>query len=504
MPDPQRPDPSLEALQSQLSHAANLGIPPAELLTRATDGLLQVTRAPAGIACLANPEGKTLEVVSARGIRPAAVRTLPQALRLNERTADQLTQPIRLGKETAPGLEALQAWLGAEAVAGGILLPLRSEGRLLGLLITIFRAGAEPAPPLSDASLAAFQGQLSTALQNAKVRQGLQSLNMDLLRLLTLAKILGEPLALEETLTMVAQAAKSFSAAVATVVWLADPAAKQLTRIVSLEPEGPDRLPRTRLAYGEGVAGCVAETGEALLLDDALTDPRLVSKDWAQGRGARSIYAFPLRFKDALVGVLSVWTATPLPPPQLSLLAIYCDHAALAVGHARLLRDTEVHVEQLGGLVAAAQAIPKGRRPGVVLGLISEACRRAIGAPWFSVWGASSRRRELRLLYADPADRGTPEGRKRIPYGSGLPGWTALHRRTRVTPDVWDDPLAGDADWYRKRGIRASVALPLLIDKELLGVLHLGAAAPLASEQLRLIEGYGALAAMALARTRKP
>lgn len=499
-----RAGPSIEGVLSQLSHAANLGISPEELLTRAIDGLLQVARAPAGVACLVNPEGKKLEVVSIRGIPPAVARTLPQAFPLDvERGSEQVARPIRIGEETFPGLEELQAQLSAEGVTGGILLPLASEGRLLGLLIAMYRAGAEPAPALADSALAAFQRQLSTALQNTKVRQGLQSLNMDLLRLLTLAKILGEPRELEDTLTMVAQAAKSFSSAVGTVVWFADPAAKQLARIVALEPEGPERLPRTKLAYGEGVAGWVAETGEALHLDDAATDPRVVFKEWAQVRGVRSIYAFPLRFMEDLVGVLSVWTAVPLPPPQLSLLGIYCDHAALAIGHARLLRDKAVHTEQLSTLVSVAQTANERKSARAMLGLISDACRRAVGARWFSVWGADRRTRKLSLVYADPADGDLPRKAKRVGFGSGLLGWTALHRKPRITSDVSREPLAGDADRYRKLGVRASVTLPLLVDKELLGVLHLGAAAPLSEDHLRLLEGYGALAARAVADLKR-
>ncbi|MBI2544334.1 MAG: GAF domain-containing protein, partial [Candidatus Rokubacteria bacterium] len=193
MSDPQRQDPRIEAVLSQLSHAANLGITPEELLTRAIDGLLQLMRAPAGVACLADPEGKTLEVVSVRGIRPAAAKTLPQVLRLDAgRGPKALTRPIRIGHAEVPGLEDLHARLSAEGIAGGILLPLASDGRRLGLLIAMFRAGAEPPPALSDAHLDTLQREISSALQNARVRHGLRSLNMDLLRLLTLAKILGE------------------------------------------------------------------------------------------------------------------------------------------------------------------------------------------------------------------------------------------------------------------------------------------------------------------------
>lgn len=120
MSDTQRQEARVEALLSQLNHAANLGIAPEELLKRAMDGLLQVTRAPAGVACLADPEGKTLEVVSIRGVRPAAARTLPQAFRLQvERGAEQVTRPIRIGEAEFPGLEELHARLSDEGIAGG-------------------------------------------------------------------------------------------------------------------------------------------------------------------------------------------------------------------------------------------------------------------------------------------------------------------------------------------------------------------------------------------------
>lgn len=503
MPDPLRSDARIEAVLSQLSHAANLGISPEELLKRAMDGLLQVTRAPAGLACLADPEGKTLEVVSIRGIRPAAARALPQAFRLEvERGSEHVTRPIRIGEETFPGLEKLQASFSAEGIGGGILLPLSSDGRLLGLLMAMFRAGGEPLP-LPDAALETLQRQLSTALQNARVRQGLQSTNTDLLRLLTLAKILAEPRDLEDTLTMVAQAAKSFSGAVATAVWLADPVAKSLSRIVLLAPEGPERFRPTQFAYGEGIAGWVAANGKALHVEDPLTDPRVVAKGWAQSLGIRSIYGFPLRFGDALVGVLSVGTSAPLPAPHLSLFGTFCDHAALAIGQAHLLRTQEVHAEQLGSLVRVAQAVNAGRPRGAVLGMIAEACRRATGATWFAVWRAEGKTRKLSLLYADPPERQPPVRPRRVSYGAGLAGWAALHRRARVTADVSADPAAGDLDWYRDRGIRASAALPLLAARKLLGVLELGTPAPLAAEQLRLVEGFAALTAASLARSPK-
>src|SRR5712691_9997889 len=82
MVESQRPDPLIEGVLSQLGHAANLGISPEEFLTRAIDGLLQVARAPAGVACLVNRERNKLEVVSIRRIGAAVARTLPHAFHL--------------------------------------------------------------------------------------------------------------------------------------------------------------------------------------------------------------------------------------------------------------------------------------------------------------------------------------------------------------------------------------------------------------------------------------
>lgn len=498
MAEPEGGDSRLQILVSQLSHAANLGIPPEELLTRAVDGVVQLTRAAAGVAWLMNARATGLELVSVRGIRPLAARALPRALELDvDAHPERLARPLTIDAEPVPGLGDLQARLGAEGLTGGVVVPLWSDGRLLGLVMAMFRGGG-PAVALTEGALEGFQRQVATALANARLRQSLQSANTELLRLVTLAKILGEPRELEETLTTVARAAQSFSGAAAAAVWLADRVARRLTRIVLLAPEIPRRLVPMRFAYGEGVPGWVAEHERALFLDDALADPRVAAREWVESLGAQAIYAFPLRFDEALVGVLSVATAAPLPAAQLSLFETFCDHAALAIGHASLLRGNEIHAEQLRGLVAAARAVSEGRPRRAVLRTIGEGCRRATGALWLGIWKAEPGARRLSLLYADPPPEGA--ARRRLPYGAGLPGWSALHRKPRIAADLGAEPTATDGAWYAARGIRAGVSYPLLAARGLVGVFELGTPAPLAAEQLPLVEGYAALAASVLSR----
>ncbi len=220
------------------------------------------------------------------------------------------------------------------------MVPLVSERGPTGVLVAFGRDARAVRTP--RAVLQSIAQQLGGAVGNALVREGLQTANVDLLRLLTLVKILAEPRSLEDTLTTVAQAARSFAGAVTVGIWLANAATRRLHRIVLIEPPGAWRYKRRRaLAYGEDLVGWVAETERSGYLRDALGDPRLHDRDWARERGITSLYGFPLRFLDRLVGVLSLGTAKPLSSAHLSLLESYSDHAALAIGQADLRRQLE-------------------------------------------------------------------------------------------------------------------------------------------------------------------
>jgi GAF domain-containing protein len=220
------------------------------------------------------------------------------------------------------------------------VVPLFSVRGPSGALVGLGRRRAAVRAPRT--LLRSITLELGSAVGSTLFRQGLQAANSDLLRLLTLVKILGEPRSLEDTLTTVAEAARSFAAALTVDVWLANATTRQLHRLVLLEPPGPWRVERARsFAYGQGLVGWVAETAKPALLRAAFDDPRVRDREWARERGLASFYAFPLRFMDRLVGVLSVGTAAPVSSAQLSLAEAYSDHAALAIGQAELRRRLE-------------------------------------------------------------------------------------------------------------------------------------------------------------------
>ena len=127
---------------------------------------------------------------------------------------------------------------------------------------------------------------------------------------------------------------------------------------IALFEQDPDRL-EFRVAAGEqgagavgltvpptqGIAGFVYSTGQALSLSDVADDPRF-NRDAAEQTGyvPRSIAAAPLLDEQGTVGVLQVLDKRGSPTFSLNdmeLLSVFAAQATVAIGAARVQRDTE-------------------------------------------------------------------------------------------------------------------------------------------------------------------
>jgi len=155
---------------------------------------------------------------------------------------------------------------------------------------------------------------------------------------------------------------------------------------IALFEQDPDRL-EFRVAAGEqgagaigltvpptqGIAGFVYSTGQALSLSDVANDPRF-NRDAAEQTGyvPRSIAAAPLLDEQGTLGVLQVLDkrgSATFSLRDMELLGVFAAQATVAIGAARVQRDTErlfrsvlgqvgpdLDEEQVGDLVAAATA----------------------------------------------------------------------------------------------------------------------------------------------------
>ena len=114
------------------------------------------------------------------------------------------------------------------------------------------------------------------------------------------------------------------------------------------------------LSLGEGIAGRVAQSGKAILLEDISTDPRAARPDLVRTEGLKAFISVPLRAKEAVLGVINVASYMPhhFTKDDMYLLHSIGDQLGVAIEQARLhewLRRGRERYRQLARQTLVAQ-----------------------------------------------------------------------------------------------------------------------------------------------------
>jgi signal transduction histidine kinase len=93
-----------------------------------------------------------------------------------------------------------------------------------------------------------------------------------------------------------------------------------------------------RLKMGEGIAGRVAQSGKAVLVEDISTDPRAAWLSLISKEGIKAFISVPLRSKDSVLGVLNVASRMPrsFTRDDMHLLHTIGDQLGVAIEQAEL------------------------------------------------------------------------------------------------------------------------------------------------------------------------
>lgn len=115
-----------------------------------------------------------------------------------------------------------------------------------------------------------------------------------------------------------------------------------------------------RLRLGEGIAGRVAQSGKAVLLEDISTDPRAAWRDLISTEGLKAFLSVPLRAKDTVLGVLNVASRSPhhFTKDDMHLLHAIGDQVGVAIEQAALyerLRKGRERYQRLAQHILVAQ-----------------------------------------------------------------------------------------------------------------------------------------------------
>lgn len=166
----------------------------------------------------------------------------------------------------------------------------------------------------------------------------MRSLAEQLLACVALGKAVTETLDRERILDVILARLSTLVAARNWTVYVVDEPAQVLRfeLVVGLDPEA---VRGRTVKIGEGIAGSVARSGEAILLPDAARDPRVDrSIDRATGFVTSSIITLPLKHGGRVTGVLQLVNPddrTLFEPDRRSVLTLIADFVAIALANAR-------------------------------------------------------------------------------------------------------------------------------------------------------------------------
>lgn len=188
----------------------------------------------------------------------------------------------------------------------------------------------ESGPEARIAALEAEVQQLRARLEHERAAEQLR----DALIQAGAAGALGAPTEHMDLLTQIVQTAMHVIGARAGSLYLVDEEGDDLIFQVALG-ERAASLRGQRLPLGQGIAGWVAATGQAIAVADVQKDPR-----WAQhvagavGYQPRSMLAMPLSFRDQVIGVLQLLDKNggePFSAGDMATLGMFATQAAVAI-----------------------------------------------------------------------------------------------------------------------------------------------------------------------------
>lgn len=165
-----------------------------------------------------------------------------------------------------------------------------------------------------------------SARQQAEVLAALRDTLFDITKGLSLPDLLQ---------SIVERAAKLLSAS-SGGMYLNEPDEQRVRCVVSYNT--PRDYRGTVLAYGEGAAGRVIETGQPLMIGDYATWSGRAAF-YEKERPFRAVICAPMQWQGRLTGAVTILREKKFTRKELDLLTLFADHAAVAVENAHL-RDS--------------------------------------------------------------------------------------------------------------------------------------------------------------------
>ncbi|OLC16495.1 MAG: hypothetical protein AUH29_04945 [Candidatus Rokubacteria bacterium 13_1_40CM_69_27] len=395
-----------------------------------------------------------------------------------------------------------RSWVTRRGYVTQLAVPLIVGDRAVGALAMMTKTPRRFTPD-EEELLEIFAAKAATAIENARLHGETVRRSQQLDALLSAARTVMGGLELRRMLERIIEEAARIARTPHVKVLLVDKDAG----VLRVDAVSGEHLPSGfELPLDASYSGTVATTGEPLFVADIQDDPRNPIAQRDRELGICTFLGLPIRKGDEVLGVLAFSTTEPRTygPEELTFLASFADQAAVAIDNARLYESLERRLGRVRTLSRLNQLVSSSLDMDEVLREITLAAAHLMEATLASFWVADETRRTLQLLaFSDPV-LGADLPVKGITFAEGALGWVATNRQTANIPDVAADHRVLSQEWWKKRGLRSYLAVPVVFEGSLYAVLALYGRRPFRIEldDRDLIDGFVAQAAVAIRNAR--
>jgi sigma-B regulation protein RsbU (phosphoserine phosphatase) len=228
----------------------------------------------------------------------------------------------------------------------------------------------------------------------------------------------------------------------------------------------PDIAERTRIKVGEGVTGLAAQTRQAVLVEDVISDSRYIEAV----ANVRSELAVPLISKNRVIGVIDIEAREPgyFTEEHRRLLTLVASRMAAGIENAQLYTRITKQARILQTLNEIARELTSILNLDELLGRVAELVRRLIDYQMFSILLLDQAGEKLQHRFSLRFNESI-HLKNDIQMGYGLVGAAAQSKTAVLVPDVSKD----DRYVPTNPETRSELAVPLIYKDNVIGVLDL-------------------------------
>jgi two-component sensor histidine kinase len=309
-------------------------------------------------------------------------------------------------------------------------------------------------------------------------RDRLERKEAEIAALRDISQAISAALDLDTTLTLITRKTAAVMGMDSCSIYLLDPAAEYMV-LRATTGLAAESIGRARLRHGEGLTGYAARHGVPVFSSDAASDPRFVYVPGTREYAFRSLLAVPLRTAGKILGAMNIQTTAvhEYAPDEIELLSVIADLAAGAIEKATLYDSMRRQIMELSTLAEASKTITSPLYLEEMLRLIVEMATGMLEARLCSLMLLDEQTGELVLTASHRAGE-RYQSRPSLRAGEGIVGLVAQSGQAIAVPDVLEDPRFMHKEMAREEGLRALLAVPLIVRDRVIGVFNCYKASP--------------------------